>query len=41
MKKRVIERGGEITDKIWFDVYHPEEKDENDKPISQVLKLKF
>lgn len=35
MKMRVIERGGEITEKIWFDVYHPEVKDHEDKPISQ------
>lgn len=37
MYRRVLERGGEITDRLWFDVFHPEALDFQGKPLSQVL----
>lgn len=36
MLRRVLERGGEITERIWFDVFHPEALDYQGKPLSQV-----
>jgi len=36
MKRRVTGRSGIIeTDKLWFDAYHPEVKDEDGNPLSQ------
>ena len=34
MKMQVIEFRGKSTDELWFDVYHPEIKDELDNPES-------
>lgn len=36
MLKRVLERAGEITDRLWYDVYHPEALDFNGKKLTQV-----
>ena len=36
MHKRVLERAGEISDRIWYDVYHPEALDFNGKQLTQV-----
>lgn len=38
MTRRVLERSGEITDRLWFDVFHPQALDSEGKPQSQVKK---
>ena len=37
MKRRNV-RTGEETNKLWFNVYHPEAVDEFDQKVSQVKK---
>lgn len=36
MQKRVLERAGEVSDRLWYDVYHPEALDFNGKQLTQV-----
>ena len=35
MKRRTLGRNSVITDRLWYDVYHPLEKDPAGRPISQ------
>lgn len=39
MLKLCVERGGEKTERMWFDVFHPTALDPDGKPLSQVLIL--
>ena len=41
MTRRVLERSGEISDRLWFDVFHPQALDSEGKPQSQVNKNKI